>query len=64
MPNLVICLRFVRFVLFGPRDPPTNSVKIQNTIEINDDLRSNTQAGQRQFDNLPFWITTIQYNYE
>ena len=25
MPNLVICLTFVRFVLFGPRDPSTNT---------------------------------------
>ena len=24
MPNLVICLTILRFVLFGPRDPPTS----------------------------------------
>ena len=36
MPNLVICLTFVRFVLFGPRDPPQYCYFISLPIEFKD----------------------------
>ena len=35
MPNLVICLTILRFVLFGPRDPPTTS---KRTRDVNPNL--------------------------